>query len=102
MSEKYNCKICSKQLDKKRFLRRHLVIRHQVAIFRNDGTQVLYKKCIKRAKYEKDQNIFKCDKCEATFKSKDRLYDHRPRHNEENYILCEVEGCGHRMFKRDR
>lgn len=98
----YFCKICLKHFDRKRFLRRHLIIRHQIAIFRKDGTQIFYKKKNKRTKYDDDQEIFKCDICPATFNSKQRLYDHRPRHREENYMICEVEGCGHRMYKRDR
>lgn len=106
--KKYSCKICLKQLERKQFLRRHLIIRHQIKIFRKDGTQIFYKKPAKNHKVggewleENGNSVFKCDSCDATFKTKRGLWDHRPRHKEENYITCEVSGCGHRMFKRDR
>lgn len=46
--------------------------------------------------------LLRCDSCPSTFLTRKLLNNHKPRHKKENYIICTVEGCGHRLFKNDR
>lgn len=90
---RYLCEICGKLFSQKFFVRKHLLLTHKIDSYDKDNVPTRNK----ISSYNKNKEIFQCDKCSYKGISKQALRRHRVTHGPKKF-LC--DDCGKLLKSR--